>query len=70
MVTSADALADQVRGVLQAELRSTDEEGHGADKTRVEERRVHDKGHDDRSEDAQTDEITVDRPGPTGRRRR
>jgi len=71
MVTSADALADQVRGVLQAELRSTDEEGHCAD-----------KGPGSKSGGCTTratttaarmprpTKSTVDRHGPTSRRRR
>jgi hypothetical protein len=55
MIAEADALADQVDSVLQTELRSVrgDDGEHG----RVEERRVRDKGHDDRSQDNRSFEV-------------
>jgi len=48
VVAKADALADEISTVLKTQLRAVDETGehHG----QVEERRVKDKGHDDRSE--------------------
>lgn len=57
MVAQADALADQVQSVLKAELRSTDENGEGDGKARVDERRVRDNGRDGRSEDSQVYEV-------------
>jgi len=54
MVAQADALADQVDSVLQTELRSLGDDGGHA---RVEERRVRDKGHDDRTDDEQSYEV-------------
>lgn len=57
VVAQAATLADQVRSVLKTELRSTDEEGHGDGKARVEEKRVHDGGPDGHGEDASTYEI-------------
>jgi hypothetical protein len=55
MSAKADALADQVQSVLQTELRSTDGE-HDGD-THVDEHRVKDKGHGDRSETDQTYQV-------------
>ncbi len=57
MVAQADALADQVRSILKTELRSTDENGHGDGKAKVDERRTHEDGPDGRSDDAQTYQI-------------
>lgn len=54
MVARADALADQVDSILQTELRSTGGDGGRA---KVDERRVRDKGRDDRSDETRTFDV-------------
>jgi hypothetical protein len=51
MGAKADVLADQVSSVLASQLRSTDDDHGGA---HVDEHRVKDKGHDDRTQDDRT----------------
>jgi hypothetical protein len=56
MVAQADALADEIRAVLKTELRRVDGDEHRG-RGHVEERRVHDKGHEGRSEEHETYEL-------------
>jgi hypothetical protein len=49
MVANADALADEISGVLKTELRRVDGDGHRG-RGHIEETRVSDKGEGGRSE--------------------
>jgi hypothetical protein len=57
MGARADALADQVTAILQTQLRSTDDDQGDGEKPHVEEHRVKDKGHDDRTETDSTYQV-------------
>jgi hypothetical protein len=54
MVAQADALADQVDSILQAQVVSVGGDGEHA---QVKDHRTRDKGHDDRSEDTRSFEV-------------
>lgn len=57
MTLQPSPLRRRALAVLKTELRSTDEQGHGDGKARVDERRVHDGGSDGHDENTQTYEI-------------